>query len=313
MIYKALILPLIIIASLFAQQKKIPVAVMDLSAVGVSISDARIITSRLRTNLFKTNKFTVVEREAMNDILKEQGFQLSGCTNEECIVEAGRLLGVRLIIAGEIGKIGSLYTLSIRMIDVETGKILRTAGKDCKCEIEEVLTETVSEVALQLAGIKKYSDNKSEKTENESDWDFQLSAYFGNQTSDTDPPIIGLIAGYSKPRSWRLSVKYCGGSVPEFEWISNLTLQYEKLFSINKAIVLTAHIGAGMIGNVEKFYDLTDDTSVYEEESGFGIDIGVGVEIKPFKFLFIKPTINSQLGSNDASSFGYGLILGFLL
>lgn len=137
-------------------QEKITIAVMDLKGEGLSTSETRIITSRLRTDLFNTKKFKVVEREKMNEILEEQGFQLSGCTSNECIIEAGKLLGARRIVAGEIGRIGNLFTLSIRIIDVETGEILRTATEDCECRIEEVITKSISKVAQILSGSKVY-------------------------------------------------------------------------------------------------------------------------------------------------------------
>lgn len=153
-----LLFTFILTSNLFSQ-KKIPIAVMDLSGEGISASETRIITSRLRTDLFNTNRFTVVEREKMNEILDEQGFQLSGCTSNECAVEVGKLLGVRLIVAGDIGKISEMYTISIRLIDVQTGKILRTATDDCECNIKEVLTTSVKTVAQILSGKKVQSSN----------------------------------------------------------------------------------------------------------------------------------------------------------
>ncbi len=146
--------------NIFAQ-KKINIAVMDLTGEGISPSDTRIITSRLRTDLFNTKKFTVVERERMKDILDEQGFQLSGCTSNECAVEAGRLLGVKQIVSGVIGKLGSLFTITIRLIDIETGKIVETATEDCKCDIEEVLLTSVKNVAEKLAGERNRDTNTS--------------------------------------------------------------------------------------------------------------------------------------------------------
>lgn len=106
--------------SLLLAQDKQTIAVLDLDAEGLSRSEARIISSRLRTDLFNTSTFTVLERDKMEDILQEQGFQLSGCTTNECVVEAGKLIGVRHIIAGNIGKLGKLYTINIRLIDVES-------------------------------------------------------------------------------------------------------------------------------------------------------------------------------------------------
>jgi len=133
-------------------QDKISIAVLDLDSEGLSNSEARIISARLRTDLFNTNKFLVLERDKMDKILQEQGFQLSGCTSNDCVVEVGKLTGVEQIVAGNIGLIGKLYTLTIRLIDVESGHILNTATEDCECSIETVLTKSVRNVAKILSG-----------------------------------------------------------------------------------------------------------------------------------------------------------------
>ena len=136
-------------------QKKISVAVLEHDAAGVSLSESQIISDRLRTELFRTEKFIVLEREKMNDILTEQGFQQTGCTTDECALEIGRLINVQVMVVGKIGKIGNMYTISSRIIDVESGKILRIAVDDCKCPIEDVLTKSVSKIANILSGTTK--------------------------------------------------------------------------------------------------------------------------------------------------------------
>lgn len=162
---------------MFAQSKK-TIAILNLTSEGVSISEANIITDRLRTELFRTNYFNVLEREKMDDILSEQGFQLSGCMSDECVVEAGKLIGVQQMVAGYIGKIGNLITLNVRIIDVESGQIINTATEDCSCSIDRVLTQSVKNIAFVLSNreienskktsrpVKNYSYSKSNKKTN---------------------------------------------------------------------------------------------------------------------------------------------------
>jgi hypothetical protein len=130
-------------------------AVVDLDRTGVSRDDARFLSDRLRTELFETGEFQVVEREKMELILKEQGFQNTGCTSVECAVEIGQLLNVQTIIAGAIGKIEDIYSISLRMIDVQTGAIIKTATEDYEGKLSEVLTEVIPRIAVQLAGRPK--------------------------------------------------------------------------------------------------------------------------------------------------------------
>lgn len=136
---------------LFAQQQFDHIAVLNLEANGVSEAESITLTDRLRNELVSTNKFIVIERSEMASILDEQGFQNSGCTSNECAVEIGKLLNIRTIVAGSIGKVGSLFSISLRMIDVETGKILYTVNEDCECPIESVLKISIKNLAQKLA------------------------------------------------------------------------------------------------------------------------------------------------------------------
>jgi len=143
-------------STLGLSQSKTSIAVLELDAKGVSTSDASIITDRLRVELFNSNNYIVLERDKMNEILSEQGFQFSGCTTDECAVEVGKLIGVQQMIGGKIGKIGNLYTISVRIIDVQTGKVLKVATDDCSCPIEQVLTNSVKKISHILTN-KNYN------------------------------------------------------------------------------------------------------------------------------------------------------------
>jgi len=127
------------------------IAVNDLGGQGVDQSSATIITDRLRTELFKTGAFNVLERQAMQDILKEQGFQQAGCVSDQCMVEMGQLLGVTRFVAGTVGKLGNIFTFNIRVVEVATGKIVFTESIDCDCTIDKVLTMSTPAIARKIA------------------------------------------------------------------------------------------------------------------------------------------------------------------
>jgi len=133
----------------------ITIAVLDFEGKGVSQDDASILTDRLRNELFKTGSYNVLERAMMDDILKEQGFQQTGCATSECAVEVGNMLGVQQMIGGSIGKLGDMYTVSARVIDVETGEVLKSANYDTGNSISNLLTIGMANIASQLVGIKK--------------------------------------------------------------------------------------------------------------------------------------------------------------
>jgi hypothetical protein len=136
-----------------AQTTDLPrIGVLDLTSENVPPAEVRLLSDRLRVELFNTGQFTVVERERMEEILREQGFQQSGCTATECVVQIGRLLGADKMVAGSVGRVGEMYTISLRIVNGETGALERTAVKDCRCSIEDVLTTSIAQVAAELAG-----------------------------------------------------------------------------------------------------------------------------------------------------------------
>ncbi len=133
-------------------KKKPAIAVIDFNSPGMEAQMIVALSDRLRTELFNTGQYDVMERGQMDQIIKEQGFQQSGvCTDEACLVEMGQLLGVEKLLAGSIGKIGTLYTINSRMIDMRTGKIEQSVAEDCACPVEGLVT-SVARVAKKMSG-----------------------------------------------------------------------------------------------------------------------------------------------------------------
>jgi len=130
------------------------IAVIDFTNINVLSGDTKALTDRLRTELFSTGKFQVIERDKMENILREQSFQISGCTSDACAIEAGQLLNVEQIIAGSISRVGSIFSISARVIDVEKGNIIKTATYDYQGQIEDLLKTGMKNIAYQLAGLK---------------------------------------------------------------------------------------------------------------------------------------------------------------
>ncbi len=144
---------LLLTASAAAVQASSAVAVVDLEGRNVPLADAQILSDRLRHELVALGAFTVVERGEMNTILSEQGFQHSGCTSQECVVEMGQLLGATEMVAGSVGKLGNLYMLTVRLIDVGTATVVRAAEASVEGAIEELVKTAIPSVARTLSGM----------------------------------------------------------------------------------------------------------------------------------------------------------------
>ena len=113
-----LTLPLIFSAVAFSQPS---VAVLDFAANGLPEYEVETLVERLRSELPNTGAVRLVDRKMLENILKEQGLQQSGCTTDECSAQIGELLGAEYMISGSIGKLGDSFTVDMKMVSVTTG------------------------------------------------------------------------------------------------------------------------------------------------------------------------------------------------
>ena len=129
------------------------IAVFDLEVTTGDKGIPRPLTDNVIHELSRSGKYEVIDRGNMNNILKEQKFQISGCVAQECKVEAGQLLGVGKIVSGSVGQVGKTYFITLQLINVKTGKIEISVAEQCKCELDELLDST-RKLSKKLLGEK---------------------------------------------------------------------------------------------------------------------------------------------------------------
>ena len=133
------------------------VALLEFEGRGISQLEAKTLTDRLMSEMVNTDAVIMVERNQMDEILNEQGFQQSGCTSSECAAEVGALLGVQNMVSGSFGKLGNSYTIGAKMFSVETGATIRTVSKTYKGPVDNLLT-VIEVVGWEIVGLKAPQD-----------------------------------------------------------------------------------------------------------------------------------------------------------
>jgi TolB-like protein len=129
--------------------EKMAIAILDLTPKGVPAIVSGAVSDIIRAEFSNFANFTVVERNQVNKILNEQGFQMTGCTDTSCAVEVGKLLSARRIIAGEVTAVGKKIVITVRYLDVEKGTSLFSEA--AACESLDVIDKTASDVARRFA------------------------------------------------------------------------------------------------------------------------------------------------------------------
>ena len=114
-------------------QEKMKIAIMDFSpGVGVDESTVNGLSDMLINSLFDLRKFTIIERNQLEKIITELGFQKTDLTAKQ-IAEVGKILGVKAMLVGRVNfnmtsTSNGEYNIDIRIVDVESGEIISTAG-----------------------------------------------------------------------------------------------------------------------------------------------------------------------------------------
>lgn len=150
--------------TLVFSQEKPRIAVADFEVdKGLSVS-SKTISESLTSEFTAMGKFTVLEREKLDTILKEAGLSASGLVDENTKVEAGKLKGVEIIVTGSLREESEKLVLNIRFIDTQTGAILLSAQfLGAKDKIKNILKQAAVKAneiyKLQGSVIEVESDN----------------------------------------------------------------------------------------------------------------------------------------------------------
>ena len=155
--------PTLLITLILAEQKP-TVAIIDFDSYGVEKNQVNMLVERLRTEIGNTKAVRLIERNAVDKIMDEQKFQLTGLTSNNIAAQIGNLLGAQFMINGVIGKIDDKYTIDCKMFSVETGETIRTSNTTFEGNISGLLLEMqiiawdiVNEEPPQNLKLQKYN------------------------------------------------------------------------------------------------------------------------------------------------------------
>ncbi len=163
-------------------------------------------TDIMITELVKTGKYIVVERDKLDKILAEQKFGQSGVIDPATAAQAGKVLGLQAIVTGSVSQFGVKSegkdfivsqskqqivecTVDIRVVDTETGQVLladsgkgvvrKSSGKFLGMGNQSKYDETLEGEALRSA-IVQFMTNLSSQL-NKKPWSCRVAAVEGGQ------------------------------------------------------------------------------------------------------------------------------------
>lgn len=123
------ILLILVFLSISFSQKVI--AVSDILTDDLNQKETKQLFNALEGGLLDLRQYEVTSRQDVDKILAEQKFQNSGCTQQQCAAEIGKLLNADLMLLSEVTydkKTGEI-DLYLKLVDVETAKISTSINK----------------------------------------------------------------------------------------------------------------------------------------------------------------------------------------
>lgn len=118
------------------------------------------ICETLSTDLAKIKDLALVERYQLNKVLDEIKLNLSGLIDESSVQEAGRMLGAKFLVLGAYQLLKDQIRITARFVDVQTGKIEKTAKIDGKLEDIFLLEDQLVSHFIDTFGISTSEDEK---------------------------------------------------------------------------------------------------------------------------------------------------------
>ena len=118
------------------QDRKLAVISLDTQTARVDEETAAGIIVFVENAFVNVGKVRVVERKNIEEILAEYEFQSSALIDENTAIEIGKLSGADIIVIGSINRVGGIFYLNIKLIDVKTAEIIGSNIARAKDESE---------------------------------------------------------------------------------------------------------------------------------------------------------------------------------
>jgi TolB-like protein len=111
------------------------------------------LADSLGVALQNSGELRVVERRELLKILQEQKLGSSALASKEGRLELGKIAGAQTLIFGNFAAVGDALQMSARIVDVETGVILKSASVHGGVDSARALGEDLSRRLAQDLGI----------------------------------------------------------------------------------------------------------------------------------------------------------------
>jgi TolB-like protein len=274
-------------------------------------ADVETITELLGNAVARTQRFDVVDRAALEDVMREHQFQMDDWSSDSKSVEMGRVLNANFIVRGQVSRLGPNLIVTARILDVNTARILGTSEMQL-VNVGEAYEKMGDFVRTLTGNIRTTSSSTRQPTQNQ-----PAQGTAGERDTNAEDAwkhkwiyLGGILGGgsYSRHGQWGdvTAPLLVAGFQADFCLLSFLSVGLGLYLGVDikngeilPVIPLLVKLG-GKFGKVE----LTGDVG-YTIGAGLTIGATFGVNVGP-GILF------AEVGFIPVSSFDTSIFIGYL-
>lgn len=122
----------------------------DVSPAGSRLDIGELLSARVVEVMKNRGDYTVVERERLVRVLEELRIGSSSLTDEQTRLRVGKIVGARFMVFGGYLVVGGKMRLDLRLVEVETGKVLKAVQKTALSNDISGWLDAVGKAAAEL-------------------------------------------------------------------------------------------------------------------------------------------------------------------
>jgi hypothetical protein len=155
-LFQALALFLIIFTlSAIAQnsvQTKKTLAILELSTHGIPTTTAEEISDGIRAEMRHLSVYELIDPATIQSVLRDQNMgNSSECNQNSCAIQIGQILGADRVAMGSISLIDGTYSVNIRTIEINTGRIVNDVNEYYSGKPRYFQTDLIPVIAAKMS------------------------------------------------------------------------------------------------------------------------------------------------------------------
>lgn len=136
-----------------AEPRRKTFALSSLAPSGIDSQEAVDYSQHLRDAINDLGLYSMLETADLEQRLTDQDIR-SYCVDVRGAIVAGQVAGVDYLAFGSIGKIGKTFAVSLQVVEVQSGSVIRDVSEFFKGKKNVFLSEVMPRVAAETCGIQ---------------------------------------------------------------------------------------------------------------------------------------------------------------